>query len=179
MNSLKKSDGRSLLSVLKGQVNNVGRDYVYTQVDSKVDLAAIPMRCIQNKKYGYIYNMWVRDGYYYRNNNEVAVMRTMEAAAANDPAVFARVQMYRYRALEELYDLENDPGCLTNLIDSPKHKARLSVMRKAMEARMKSSGDPLLKAYRNKTNAKIVAEEFNRIYPTHNPVIIRAPWEKY
>ncbi|MDA0348975.1 MAG: sulfatase [Verrucomicrobia bacterium] len=179
MKSLKKSDGRSLLAVLKGQANDAGRDYVYTQVDSKVDLAAIPMRCIQNKKYGYIYNMWVRDGYYYRNNNEVAVMRTMEAAAATDPAVLARVQMYRYRTLEELYDLDNDPGCLTNLAESPKYKDQLATMRKAMENRMKSSGDPLLKAYRNKTNSKIVAEEFNRIYPTHNPVINRAPWEKF
>ena len=112
-------------------------------------------------------------------NNEVAVMRTMEAAAATDPAVLARVQMYRYRTLEELYDLDNDPGCLTNLAESPKYKDQLATMRKAMENRMKSSGDPLLKAYRNKTNSKIVAEEFNRIYPTHNPVINRAPWEKF
>jgi hypothetical protein len=123
--------------------------------------------------------MWCRDGYYYRNNNEQAVMRTMEAAASNDPAVLERVNMYRYRSLEELYDLENDPGCLKNLAKMPGFKAQLGAMRKAMENRMESSGDPLLKAFRNRFNPKMVAEEFKRIYPDHNPVIKRAAWEKY
>jgi N-sulfoglucosamine sulfohydrolase len=179
MSPLKKSDGRSLLPILQGKTKESGRKYVYTQVDSKVDKAAIPMRCIQNKKYGYIYNMWVRDGYYYRNNNEGTVMRAMEEAASKDPVVLARVKMYRYRALEELYDLENDPACLNNLVESPKHTSQLAEMRKTMESRMKSSGDPLLKAYQNRFTPKVVAQEFNRIYPNHNPVINKADWERY
>lgn len=179
MKPLKKSDGRSLLPILHGKSSDSGRDYVFTQIDSKIDKAAIPMRCIQNKKYGYIYNLWARDGYYYRNNNEQAVMRTMEAAAVNNPAVLERVTMYRYRTLEELYDLENDPGCVKNLAQSPQYKPQLRALQQAMEKRMRSSGDPLLKAFRNRLDSQIVAEEFDRIYPNHNPVIKRAAWESY
>jgi len=179
MTALERSDGRSLLPIFQGKASDSGRDYVFTQIDSKVDKAAIPMRSIQNHKYGYIYNMWFRDGYYYRNNNEQMVMRTMEAAAADAPAVLDRVNMYRYRTLEELYDMENDPGCLKNLAKLPEFKGELEAMQKAMEDRMRSSGDPLLKTYRNRFNTKTVAKEFDRIYPNHNPVIKRADWERF
>ncbi len=106
-------------------------------------------------------------------------MRAMEAATPNDPAVMARVQMYRFRTLEELYDLEDDPGCLNNLAESPEYKEQLGKMRKAMETRMKASGDPVLKAFRNRYNAKIIAKEFDRIYPDHNPVIKKMAWERF
>lgn len=179
MQGLKKTDGRSLLALLKGETEESGRDFVFTQIDSKVDGAAIPMRSIRSKRFGYIYNMWHRDDYYYRNNNEQEVMRVMEVAAESDADVLARVKMYRYRALEELYDLENDPGCLNNLAESPEYRSTLDSMRSSMENRMKTSGDPQLKAYRNRRNPKIVQEEFDRIYPDHNTVVKRQAWERF
>jgi N-sulfoglucosamine sulfohydrolase len=148
-------------------------------VDSKVDGAAIPMRCVQNKKFGYMYNMWHRDDYYYRNNNEVDVMKAMEEAAENDPAIMARIMQYRYRSLEELYDLENDPGCLVNLAESPEYRSVLDSMRGQMESNMEASGDPLLRAFQNRGNSKIVQTEFDRVYPNHNSVINRKEWERY
>ena len=125
------------------------------------------MRCIQNKDFGYIYNMWCKDGYYYRNNNEKDVMAAMEQAALTDPEIAARVQMYRYRVLEELYDLRNDPGCINNLIDNPLYAGRLDELRTAMETRMKQSTDPVLRAFQNRYDLEIVRAEFDRIYPDH------------
>jgi hypothetical protein len=123
--------------------------------------------------------MWHRDDYYYRNNNEVDVMKAMEEAAENDPAIMARIMQYRYRSLEELYDLENDPGCLVNLAESPEYRSVLDSMRGQMESNMEASGDPLLRAFQNRGNSKIVQTEFDRVYPNHNSVINRKEWERY
>lgn len=177
--ALPKVDGRSLVSLFKNPKQDSGKAIVFTQVDSKVDGAAIPMRCVQNKNFGYIYNMWHRDDYYYRNNNEVDVMKAMEEAAENNPAIKARVLDYRYRSLEELYDLENDPGCLVNLVESPKHRSILESMRTTMEKRMEATGDPLLVAYQNRHDAEVVEAEFNRVYPDHNKVVRKRDWERF
>ncbi len=177
--SLPHGDGQSLVSLLKNPTLDSSKEIVFTQVDSKVDGAAIPMRCVQNKKFGYIYNMWHRDDYYYRNNNEVDVMKAMEEAAEYDPAIEARVIHYRYRSLEELYDLENDPGCLVNLAESPEYRRTLESMRVTMENRMEASGDPLLNAYRNRHDEQAVEDEFNRVYPDRNKEVAKKEWERY
>ena len=44
-------------------------------------------------------------------------MQAMNAAAETDDKIAERVKMFRYRALEEFYDLKKDPDCLVNLID--------------------------------------------------------------
>jgi len=177
--ALPQVDGQSLVSLLKDPTRDSGKEIVFTQVDSKVDGAAIPMRCVQNKKFGYIYNMWHRDDYYYRNNNEVDVMKAMEEAAENNPAIKARIMHYRYRSLEELYDLENDPGCLVNLADSPEYRSTLESMRSTMEMRMEASGDPLLNAYRNRHDAGLIEAEFDRVYPDRNKVVSKKGWERF
>ncbi len=177
--ALPRVDGRSLVSLLKDPSRDSGESFVFTQVDSKVDGAAIPMRCVQNKKFGYIYNMWHRDDYYYRNNNEVDVMRAMEEAAESDPVLKARIMQYRYRSLEELYDLENDPGCLVNLAESPEYRSIIESMRGKMEDTMDRTGDPLLNAFRNRHDARVIKDEFNRVYPNRNKVVKKKEWERF
>lgn len=179
LTALPHADGHSLISLFKNPMQDSGKEFVFTQVDSKVDGAAIPMRCIQSKKFGYIYNMWHRDDYYYRNNNEVDVMKAIEEAAENDPAIKARITHYRYRSLEELYDLENDPGCLVNLAESPEYRSTLESMCSTMEIRMEASGDPLLNAYRNRHDAQVIEAEFDRVYPDRNKVVKKKEWERF
>ena len=92
-------------------------------------------------------------------------MRAMEEAAEDNPAIMARIMQYRYRSLEELYDLENDPGCLANLAESPDYRSIIDSMRGEMEDAMERNGDPLLNAYRNRHDAEVVEEELDRVYP--------------
>lgn len=165
---LAQADGQSILPILQHASEGTGREYVFTQIDSKAGQAAVPMRCIQNKEFGYIYNMWCKDNYYYRNNNEKDVMDAMEEAALTDPEIAARVQVYRYRSIEELYDLENDPGSTVNLIDNPAYAAQLEELRAMMVTRMQESTDPVLYAFQNRYDLDIVRAEFNRIYPNHS-----------
>ena len=113
-------DGRSFVELMRGESQD-GRDHVFTQIDMKAGGDAVPMRCVQNARYGYIYNPFSDDRHWYRNNNEGQSMKAMQAAARSDPEIAARIDLFRYRVPEELYDLESDPDCLRNLINDPDH----------------------------------------------------------
>lgn len=139
-------DGRSFLSLLRGKTQ-AGRDHVFTQIDSKAGGAAVPMRCVQNKDFGYIYNPFSDGTYWYRNNNEGRTMAAMNEAAETNPSIRARVDLFRYRVPEELYDLRNDPNCLENLINSPSHAATLLELQGQLVAHMQKTQDPMLAAF--------------------------------
>jgi len=158
-------DGQSILPLLLDPSQVTDRQYVYTQIDSLSSQKAFPMRCIQNRRYTYIYNMWSIDGRRYNNANEKDVWAAMVDAAATDANIAARTQMFRYRAPEELYDIVNDPGSLTNLIGSMAHQGVLTEMRAAMRKRMVECNDPLLPAFEARGDADIAREVFEEIYP--------------
>lgn len=141
-----KLDGVSFARLLEGK-SQAGREMVFTQIDSKAGGASVPMRCVQDAKYGYIFNAWSDGSYRYRNNNEGMSMAAMNRAAAKDEKIAQRVKMFRYRVLEEFYDMEKDPDCLVNLIDSRKHKKALDKLRGELAGWMKQSGDPVLPAF--------------------------------
>lgn len=150
-------DGRSFVSLLKGDTQ-VGRDHVFTQIDSKAGGAAVPMRCVQNADFGYIYNPFSDGKYWYRNNNEGKTMAAMNQAAATDPAIKARVDLFRYRVPEEFYDLKNDPDCLHNLIADSAHAGTLKDLRERLANQMKTTNDPMLDAFLYRTDrAKVDA----------------------
>jgi N-sulfoglucosamine sulfohydrolase len=144
-------DGRSFLPVLKGQAQE-GREHVFTQIDSKAGGAAVPMRCVQNEKFGYIYNPFSDGQYWYRNNNEGLTMAAMNKAAQTDTAIRARVELFRYRVPEEFYDLKNDPDCLRNLINDPAHAEPLKALQERLAGQMKKTADPMLAAFLNRND---------------------------
>jgi N-sulfoglucosamine sulfohydrolase len=158
-----KLDGGSLIPLLKGEALE-GRDYVFTQIDSKVGDDAVPMRCVQNEKFGYIYNPFSDGKHRYRSNNEGLTMKSMVQAAKNDPEIEKRVQLYRYRVPEEFYDLQKDPNCLNNLINNPEYRGAIQGMCKKLEEWMVNTKDPMLKAFRNRSDRKIVDEEILKVY---------------
>jgi N-sulfoglucosamine sulfohydrolase len=114
------------------------------------------MRCVQNGKYGYIYNPFSDGKHRYRNNNEGLTMKAMNEAAETNPEIAARVQLFRYRVPEEFYDLEYDPDCLHNLIDDPDRREDIQKMRDRLQAWMEKTNDPMLEAFKNRTDREIV-----------------------
>lgn len=150
-------DGRSFLPLLQGQTQE-GRDCVFTQIDSKAGGAAVPMRSVQTRDFGYIYNPFSDGKYWYRNNNEGLTMAAMNKAAATDPAIQARVDLFRYRVPEELYDLKRDPDCLHNLIDDPAYSETLKDLQSRLVKHMSDTKDPMLAAFENRDDrAKVDA----------------------
>lgn len=162
-------DGRSFASLLKGEEQG-GRDVVFTQIDSKAGGQAVPMRAVQNEKYGYIYNPFSDGVYRYSNNNEGETMKAMNEAAETDPAVAARVELFRYRVPEEFYDLANDPDCLNNLLDDPAFKenaeyaAAFDFLTGKLVEQMVKTDDPILKAYQNKNDRAVVDAVLTEVY---------------
>ena len=68
-------------------------------------------------------------------------MSWIEKAKAGDAHARAMTEKYQHRPAEELYDVENDPHCLNNLIDDPKLVELRADLSNQLDAWMKSQGD--------------------------------------
>lgn len=156
-------DGKSFLPLLRGEAQPY-RDKVFTQIDMKAGGDAVPMRCVQDADYGYIFNPWADGKFWYRNNNEGLTMRAMNEAAETDPEIAQRVRVFRYRASEELYDLKNDPDCIKNLADNAAHRDQLEKMRTWMQDWMRRTKDPLIKAFEVRSSPEKLRAALTEIY---------------
>ncbi len=145
----KRLDGRSFAPLLMGK-SQPDRQVVFTQIDSKAGGDGVPMRCVQDARYGYIYNPFSDGKHVYRNNNEGRTFAAMAAAAKSNPVIAARIRLFRMRVPEEFYDLEKDPDCRKNLIGNPDLQETISRYRQRLEGWMKQTGDPMLAAMRNR-----------------------------
>ncbi len=120
---------------------------------------AVPMRCVQDRRFGYIFNPWADGKRVFRNESQSGrTMKAMAAAAKNDPDIAARVKLFLYRVVEEFYDFEKDPDALLNLIEDPTYKIEIDRLRAALEAWMERTGDPALEAFRNRASPEALAE---------------------
>ncbi|MGE3804884.1 MAG: sulfatase [Gemmataceae bacterium] len=152
--ALKGMDGRSLLPILKGQ-DQSERDHVFTHINTTAGKSAFPMRSIQTRKYGYIFNAWADGKTVFRNESQSGLtMNAMKQAAQKDEAIAARVKHFLYRSTEELYDYEKDPDALHNLIDDPAYRKERDRLRALMLEEMKKTEDPQLAAFQ-----KVLARE--------------------
>ena len=144
-------DGRSFLSLLRGEPQP-GRELVFTVFHTTSAKRDYPMRCLQNRKYGYIFNAWPDGKTVFLNESQSGLtFKAMQAASGKDEKIAARVKLFQYRVPEEFYYFENDPNALNNLIDDPQYKNEIQKMRKAMLEIMKSTRDPLLEAFEVRT----------------------------
>jgi len=164
----KELDGHSFVSLMKGsssqQGPDEGRKVVFTQIDCKAGGDAVPMRCVQDGKFGYIYNPFSDGQHWYRNNNEGQSMRAMQEAAKSDPLVAARIELFRHRVPEELYDLEHDPDCLHNLIHAPGQQDAIEALQSQLVAHMRKTGDPMLAAFQQRTDRAAVDKILRATY---------------
>ncbi len=156
-------DGQSLVALLRGK-SQEDRDFVFTQIDGKAGGDNVPMRCVQNAKYGYIYNPFSDGKHLYRNNNEGFTMKAMNEAAKSDATIAARIELFRYRVPEEFYDLENDPDCLHNLIDSPEHHNHIAKLQSQLRGWMEVTDDPMLAAFDHRDDRSAVDQVLLKTY---------------
>ena len=163
----KGMDGTSFLPVLLGK-RQPQRDKVFTQFHETSGRNRYPMRCVQNERFGYIFNPWSDGRRVFRNESQSGLtFNAMKAAAGTNNSIAARVKLFQYRLVEEFYDFKNDPDALRNLIDDPSYKEDIQKMRDALLAWMKKTGDPALEAFENRTLpkalSKFMAEQDTRV----------------
>ncbi|MEO3873759.1 sulfatase [Nonomuraea sp. B12E4] len=142
-------DGRDLTPLLEGGSQS-GRNQINTVFHKSEGETRYEMRGLHDDRWSYIWNAWSDGVLEYRAENMIDLTwPAMLAAAATDPAVAARVDFYLHRVPEELYDLDHDPDALHNLAQDtrPEVVAELKARRRAMDAWMRATGDPIHDQY--------------------------------
>lgn len=145
-------DGRSMKRViLEGseQYNDIFTLFFKTNNNHITHRALhFPMRCVQNKRFAYIFNAW-SDGEtcFLNESTEGLTFKAMERAAVADAAVKDRVEFFKYRVKEELYDYVNDPHAKNNLIDNEEFAEMADRFRIKMFNYMQQTQDGLLDSF--------------------------------
>jgi N-sulfoglucosamine sulfohydrolase len=136
-------DGKSFLPLLIGE-DQGDRTRVYTVFNKTIKGEEYPIRCVQNAKYGYIYNAWSNGETVFHNESQSGLtFKAMVSGAKLDKDIEERVRLFEYRVKEELYDFELDPDALCNLADNPDYRSVLAGLRQEMAEQMAACLDPL------------------------------------
>jgi N-sulfoglucosamine sulfohydrolase len=156
-------DGRSFAPLLRGGTQD-GRDMVFKEYNENAGGHRNPMRSVQSRRFGYIFNPW-SDG---RRTMATATKgtptyRRMQELARTDPAVAARLGLFDHRVVEEFYDYENDSDALHNLIDDPDYRDEIERHRRALEEWMVRTGDPLLETFRKRDDSSALAAYMEQV----------------
>ena len=135
--------GRSFAALLRGQTQE-NRDFVVLQYNENSGRNRHPMRGIQTREMLYLYNPWSNgERKFATATTGTKTYKQMVARAPTESDVEARLDLFDHRVVHELYDIKNDPDCLINLIDSPKHAKTLVGLRKQLVDRLLELKDPI------------------------------------
>jgi arylsulfatase A-like enzyme len=146
-------DGRSFLSVLTGK-NKEHRKVVFgthTGNDNGgPDIANhCPARTIRTARYRYIINLSPKTTFTTHitgcktGQHHLPYWDSWVAKAKTDERAKETVNRYQHRPKEELYDLDNDPFEMKNLVDSPKYSKLVTSLKNQLGKWCKQQGDTL------------------------------------
>ncbi len=146
-------DGRSFLALIRGKTQS-GRDHVFKEYNENAGASRDPMRAVQTKRYLYIFNPWSNgERVFATATTGTVTYRRLVALAKQDTQLAKRLDLYKYRVPEELYNVDSDPDCLHNLIAETKHRAVLSGLRSELENWMRRTKDPMLAVFQKRDDA--------------------------
>jgi N-sulfoglucosamine sulfohydrolase len=149
-------DGRSFLPLLHNEEQQ-DREYAYSSFYQIFAKIRYPMRCVQNKDFGYIYNFWSDQQLEIRGDATGGLTwRAMLEAAESDPEIAARVELFKCRVPEEFYNFKDDPDGLNNLVHDPAFAHELEKFRKQMLLMMERYKDPAFEAFRDRDKAGVM-----------------------
>ena len=159
----KKLDGVSFLPLLRGE-DQANRDVVFTQYYHVHAGTPYPMRCVQSKRYGHIFNPWSNGEHLYNAEPLSGLtFAAMQKAAETEPEIRQRVRLLQYRCVEEFYDVEKDPSALHNLIADPRYTSPADEMRQRLLKWMEQMGDVAIEAFRHR-DSPAALQQFMREY---------------
>ena len=140
--ALPDTDGSSLIPLLKGEPQP-DRQFVFTHINRTAGRREYPMRCVQNARYGYLFNGWADGKTVFRNESQNGItMKAMRQAADSNPTIAARVKHFLYRTPEEFYDYQADPDARVNLIDDPRYQTQIAQFRERLKTHLQETEDP-------------------------------------
>ncbi len=151
--------GKSFKPLLEGKPQDnrehtVGYYYRNLRQDNMFPEFAIHMR-----DWVYIYNPWVTEKKEV-HNSDYTFSATLEAiwkAAENSPAIKKRSDFHKYRIMEELYHVRQDPNSLINLAYNNEFSDRLGEMKQLLVEWMKDTDHPALELMKDPYNEDLIA----------------------
>ncbi|MEL7499197.1 MAG: sulfatase [Planctomycetota bacterium] len=156
-------DGRSFIKTIRGQTQP-DRDSVYKVYNENSGANRSPMRAVDGKKFGYLFNAWSDEKRVFRTaTTGTATYRTMVELAESNPQIADRLKHFKHSTPEEFYDYENDPDALNNLIDDPKYAKQIEAYRQKMRQYMVQSNDPILEAFDSRSNPEVVSQYVDKV----------------
>jgi len=152
--------GRSLVPLLNGQEQS-GRDFVVGYYYRNLRQSKMyPEFTIQTRDWVYIYNPWV-DGKTEVHNSDYTGSPTLLAmwkAAETAPSIRARVDFHKFRTMEELYDVRQDPYAYVNVAAAPENADRIKALRQQLLEWGQETQHPAAKLMADPFNQELIAE---------------------
>ncbi len=140
-------DGRSLMPLLAGG-SQPDRDHIFTQYYMKIGQPNYQMRGLQDTESMYVFNPWHNGKPVYNSSAMGGVsFRTMLMLGQSDSAWARRAEYLLTRVPEEFFDLRDDPHCLNNLINDPRHAKKIDAFRRRMASHLTQSSDPMSEVF--------------------------------
>ena len=136
-------DGRSILPVLLGEAT-AHRDRIFTTHSGDGDFNVYPSRSVRTERWKYILNLHPEyrfSSHITRLFEEPLYWPSWQEKAQRVETAARKVERYRARPEEELYDLGSDPYEQSNLASNPAQAERLASFRSELEAWMDAQGD--------------------------------------
>ena len=152
----KRLDGRSFLPLLRGEKQE-NRDYVIKEYNENAGRSRDPMRAIQSKTHLYLFNPWSNgERIFATATNGTVTCKRMIKLSEEDEEMNKRLELYRFRVPEELYQVNKDPDCLENLIDyASQGKAKIK-LQASLEEWLEKTNDPILECFRKRDDPEFV-----------------------
>ena len=152
----KRLDGRSFYPVLQGKKQD-DRDFVIKEYNENAGRSRDPMRAIQSKTHLYLFNPWSNgERIFATATNGTVTCKRMIKLSEEDEEMNKRLELYRFRVPEELYQVNKDPNCLENLIHHPNHEKTKNKLMVLLEEWMEKTNDPILECFRKRDDPEFV-----------------------
>jgi N-sulfoglucosamine sulfohydrolase len=147
--------GSSFLPLLQGK-NQADRDVVFKEYNENAGGKRNPMRGVQTPQYLYLFNPWSDGTDVMRTATQgTKTYKRMQELAATSEPIRKRLDLFEHRIVEELYDVQEDPDCLINLIDSKDHHSALVKLRDQLKTWMHDTDDHALVAFESRNDLQI------------------------
>jgi N-sulfoglucosamine sulfohydrolase len=156
-------DGSSFMPTLRGETQT-DRNFVYKFHNENSGRNRSPMRSVQSKKYGYIFNPWSDGKRVFKTATRGTItFRAMQQLAKTNKTITDRLDLFEHGVPEEFYDYEVDPDARHNLIHDPAYQTEIETHRAAMLRFMQGSKDHALEAFEARGQPALVSAYVDRL----------------
>ena len=147
--------GTSFEPLLQGKAQQ-GRTAVFKEYNENAGGNRHPMRGVETPEYLYLFNPWSDGEDIMRTATQgTKTYKRMKELAPTSEELRQRLDLFEHRVIEELYNVQEDPDCLINLIDSKSHQSVLEDMRNRLKIWMEETSDPALVAFEGRKDEAI------------------------